>query len=91
MVYWCMIFIAPLDSLARFVESLTGIIDFLTGIVDFFSSSYDNFIIMGDFNAQPHDSVMKNFIKVNGIINLIKGNTCFKRQGSCIDLILTKR
>ena len=34
---------------------------------------------------------MKDFIKVNGLINLIKGNTCFKGQGSCIDLILTNR
>ena len=28
---------------------------------------------------------------MNGLINLIKGNTCFKGQGSCIDLILTNR
>ena len=46
---------------------------------------------MGEFNAQSLDSVMKDFIKVNGLINLIKGNTCFKGQGSCIDLILAKR
>ena len=61
----------PLDSLSRFLESLTG-------IIDFFSSVYNNFIIMGDFNAQPLDSAMKDFIKVNGLINLIKGNACFK-------------
>ena len=69
-----------MDSLSQFLQSLTGIIDFL-------SSVYDNCIIMGDFNAQPLDSAMKDFIKVNGLINLIKGNTCFKGQGSCIDLI----
>ena len=34
---------------------------------------------------------MKDFIKVNGLINLIKGNTCLKGQGPCIDLILTNR
>ena len=71
----------PFDSLSRLLES-----DF-----DFFSSAYNNFNIMGAFNAQPPDSVMKNFIKVNGLINSIKGNTCFKWQGSCIDLILTNR
>ena len=59
-------------------------------MIDFFRSASDSFIIMGDFNAQPLDSAMKDFIKVNGLINLIKGNTCFKGQGSCIDLILTK-
>ena len=46
---------------------------------------------MGDFNAQPLDSAMKDFIKVNGSINLIKGNTYFKGRGSYIDLILTNR
>ena len=40
---------------------------------------------------QPLDRAMKNFIKVNGLINLIKGNACFKGQGSCIDLNLTNR
>ena len=46
---------------------------------------------MGEFNAQPLDHAMKDFIKVNGSINLIKENTCFKGQGSYIDLILTNR
>lgn len=72
-----LIYRSSLDSLSQFLESLTDIIDFS-------ASSYDNFIIMGDFNAQ-------DFINVNGLINLIELNTCFKRQGSCIDLILTNR
>ena len=59
--------------------------------MDFFSRLYDDFTIMADFNAQPLDSAMKDFIEVNGLINLIEGNTCFKGQGSCIDLILPKR
>ena len=29
---------------------------------------------MDDFNAQRLDSAMKDFIKVNGLINLVKGN-----------------
>ena len=40
---------------------------------------------------QPLDRAMKNFIKVNGLINLINGNTCFKGQCSCIDLNLINR
>ena len=59
------IYRSSLDSLSQFLESLTDIIDFS-------ASSYDNFIIMGDFNAQ-------DVIKVNGLINLIELNTCFKR------------
>ena len=74
----------PSDLLSRFLESLTS-------IIDFFSSAYDNFIIMGDFNAQPLDTVMKNFIRVNDLISIIEENTCFKGQSSCIDLILTNR
>ena len=55
------IYRSSLDSLSQFLESLTDIIDFS-------ASSYDNFIIMGDFNAQ-------DVIKVNGLINLIELNT----------------
>ena len=39
------------------------VLEALTGINDFFSSAYNNFVIMGDFNDQPLDSVMKNFIR----------------------------
>ena len=72
-------------------NSLSRVLEFLTGIIDFFSSISYNFIIIGDFNTQALDSAMKDFIKVNGLINLIKGNTWFKGQDSCIDLILTSR
>ena len=71
-------------SASRFLESLTG-------LIDFFSGAYDNFIIMGDFNAQHLDSVMKNFFRVNGLMNLITRNACFNGHSSCIDLILTNR
>ena len=47
--------------------------------------------MMVDFNAWYLDSTMKDFFKVIGLINLIKGNTCFKGKGSDIDLLLTKR
>ena len=31
------------------------------------------------------------FLNEHDLINLIKNNACFKRAGSCIDLILTNR
>ena len=31
------------------------------------------------------------FLNNENFINLVKGNTCFKGKGSCIDLILTNR
>ena len=60
--------------------SLSQFLKLLTGIIDFFSSEDDNFTIMCDFNAHRLDNAMKDFIKVNGLINLIKGNTCLKGQ-----------
>ena len=74
----------PLESLSCFRDSLTN-------MIGFFSSLYDNFIATGDFNSQPTDSIMKDFMEANGFVNLIKSNTCFKGKGSCIDLILTNR
>ena len=58
------IYSPPLDPLSQFLE-------YLTGIIDFFSSAYDNVTIMRDFNAQPLHSAMKDFLKFNGLINLI--------------------
>ena len=83
---WLVIFTyrPPLEPLSRFLDSLTN-------IIGFFSSSYDIFIVMGDFNSQPTDSIMKDFMEANGFWNLIKSDTCFKGKGSCIDLILTNR
>ena len=74
----------PLDSITLFVDSLAGIIGFV-------SSSYNNLIIIGDFNIQPFDKTVKEFIKLNGFISLIKEHTCFQGKGSCIDLILNNR
>ena len=34
---------------------------------------------------------MLSFMNNENFINLVKGNTCFKGKGSCIDLILTNR
>ena len=34
---------------------------------------------------------MLSFINNENFINLVKGNTCFKDKGSCIDLILTNK
>ena len=46
---------------------------------------------MIDFTTQLLVSIMKDFIQFNSILNLIKGNPCFKGQGSRIDLILTNK
>ena len=46
---------------------------------------------MGNTNAQPVNTAIRDFIKINYFITLVRGNTCFKGQNSCINTILTKR
>ena len=63
----------------------------LTKIIDYFANTYDNYLIMSDFNLEPSDSALMGFLNSNNLTNLIKTNTCFKGKSSCIDLILTNR
>ena len=55
--------------------------------------SYDNFIILGDFNSEVEDEAMANFCSLFNIKSLIKKPSCFKntQNSSCIDLILTNK
>lgn len=61
--------------------------------LDLCSGLYGNFILMGDFNAEPTENAMEEFMKVYNLKNLIKGPTCYKNpvKPSCIDLMLTNR
>ena len=61
--------------------------------LDLCSGSYENVVIMGDFNTEPTESAMGEFMNIYNQKNLIKGPTCYKNPGkpSCIDLILTNK
>ena len=63
----------------------------LTKIIDYFANTYDNHLILDDFNLEPTDSALLRFLDSNRLTILIKTNTCFKGNGPCIDLILTNR
>ena len=64
----------------------------LTKILDKCRGSYENTVILGDFNMQPANQILETFLEDNSFVNLIKSNTCFKsKPGSFIDLILTNR
>ena len=58
-----------------------------------FLSLYDNYIIMGDFNVDPSNEHMLEFMSSLDLRNLITDPTCFKNieNPSCIDLIITIR
>ena len=57
------------------------------------SSKHDNFIALGDYNAEPTKIAMSDFVEVYNFKNLTKGPTCLKNPNkpSCIDLILTNK
>ena len=60
-------------------------------IVDHYSSIYDNHKIPGDFNMEPISPILIKFMQFLNLFNIIKSNTCFKGNGTCIDLILANR
>ena len=47
--------------------------------------------MLGDFNMDPSHTQLPAFMKHYNYYKLMKNNTCFKGDGSCIDLILTNR
>ncbi len=55
--------------------------------------SYDNVILLGDFNSEMSEKPLENFCTLYGLKSLINSPTCFKSvtNPSCIDLILTNR
>ena len=63
----------------------------LTFILDHFTKSFDNYLIMGEFNLETHDKRLGCFLNSNNLVNAVKANTYFKGSGSCTDLILANR
>ena len=62
----------------------------LTKILDKCRGSYENTVILGDFNMQPTNQILETFLEDHSFVNLIKSS--FKsKPGSCIDLILTNK
>ena len=58
---------------------------------DQFSASYDNLIVLDDFNVEPEEVNMLNFLNIYKLKNLVKQKMCYKNpeSPSCIDSILT--
>ena len=59
--------------------------------LDVYSTNYEKYILAGDLNAEENELVMKRFLELYGLKNLVHENTCFKsvNNPSCIDLLLT--
>ena len=74
----------PKQNIRYFLDEITNVLDY--------SSSYENIIIMGDFNEEITQSHMNNFLSQFSLYSLIKKPTCYKSSdGRCIDLILTNK
>ena len=60
--------------------------------IDFHSESYENIILIDDFNFEISDSHLDSFCAIFHLKSLIKEPTCYKNpdKPTCIDLILTK-
>ena len=60
-----------------------------TGL-DQFSATYNNLILLGDFNVEPEKVNMLDFLNVYNLKNLVKQKTFYKNpeNPSCIDLNL---
>ena len=61
--------------------------------LDLLCSSYDNFLLAGDFNVESDSTYMADFCDLYNLKSLIKEPTCFKSlcKPTCIDLILTNK
>ena len=58
---------------------------------NFYSRTYENLIILGDFNAEIFNFNMESFCTINTLKCIIKEPACYKNPDNptCIDLTLT--
>ncbi len=64
----------------------------LSTAIDHYSDKYENFVVLGDFNAIETEQEIGDFMDLFALKNLVKEPTCFKSGNPrCIDLILTNR
>ena len=61
-------------------------------ILDYYLPTYENFVVIGDFNLLVEKSHLEVIILAYDLSSLIKKPTCYQSHTpSCIDLILTNR
>ena len=67
--------------------------DSLSKNLALYSSTYDNYIVLGDFNAEVDNNALSSFGDAFDLVNLIRGPPCYKNpeKPSCIDLTLTNK
>ena len=55
--------------------------------------TYENILLLGDFNSEMREDAMQEFCNVYNLKTLVNEPTCFKNvdNPSCIDLVLTNK
>ena len=62
----------------------------MTNLLEFYSTRYEKVIVLGDFNIEAENKVMKDFLQEDTFYNMMKQDTRFKGdEGSCIGLLIT--
>ena len=82
-IFMC-IYTSSMQNKQYFLENLSM-------IVDHYLSTDDNHIIVGEFNMEPNSPALISCMQSLNLFNIIKSNTCFKGNGTCIDLTITNR
>ena len=74
-------------------DNIGNHLDSLSRNLALYSSTYENYIIIGDFNIEADSKEMSSFCDTFDLTSLIKETTCYKNPDnpSCIDLILTNK
>ena len=74
-------------------NKISSHLDIISKSLNDFSTTYDNLILLGDFNVEPEEKYMADFLNVYNLKNLVHQKICFKNPDNptCIDLILTNR
>ena len=81
---WCYSYNPNKHNISKHIEALSK-------SINLFFSDYENFLLMGDFNAGSDNAVLKDFCNLYNLTSLINKATCYKNPNnpSCIDLLLT--
>ena len=74
-------------------EKISYFLNSVSKELDKFLPSYENILLLGDFNSTMSEKEMHGFCEMYNLENLIKGPTCFKNptNPSSIDVMLTNK
>ena len=74
-------------------SNISNHLDILAKRLDNHIGSYDNILLLGDFNSEFSEPCLNDFCDTYNLKNLVKEPTCFKNPDnpSCVHLFLTNR